>query len=132
MSSIILLSNNSDNTDIIATYINYLTPLQNMTFSYTATRILELYKENDEEICKGTVNLKNIKIEYNPDFYKIEKTNYSSAIITDQTFINNLMFFYDEFKVDMLETTINIEGITYNSNSYISINEVNYYILNQM
>jgi hypothetical protein len=131
MSSIILLSNNSDNTDIIATFINYLTPLQNMTFSYTATRILELYKENDEEICKGTVNLKNIKIEYNPDFYKTEKTNYSSAIITDQTFINNLMFFYDEFKVDMLETTINIEGITYNSNSYISINEVNYYILNQ-
>ena len=131
MSSIILLSNNSDNRDIIATFINYLAPLQNMTFSYTATRILELYKENDEEICKGTVNLKNIKIEYNPDFYKTEKTNYSSAIITDQTFINNLMFFYDEFKIDMLETTINIEGITYNSNSYISINEVNYYILNQ-
>ena len=44
MSSIILLSNNSDNRDIIATFINYLTPLQNMTFSYTATRILELMK----------------------------------------------------------------------------------------
>ena len=132
MSSIILLTNNSENIDIIANFIDYLSPLQNLTFSYKSIRLLDLYTDNNEEICKGDLKLHNFKIDVYSEFNKTENCNYSSAIITDKTFINNLMLFYDEFKIDMLETTINISGITYNSNSYISINNINYYILNQI
>jgi hypothetical protein len=132
MSSIILLTNNSENIDIIANFIDYLSPLQNLTFSYKSTRLLDLYTDNNEEMCKGDLKLHNFKIDVYSEFNKTENCNYSSAIITDHTFINNLMLFYDEFKIDMLETTININGITYNSNSYISINNINYYILNQI
>ena len=132
MENIIVLTNNNQYIDLISIYINSLTPLQFLTFSYTSTRILKLYTQSEEEICNGTVIVKNNKIDFNQSFNKVENTNYSSAIITDQTFINNLINIYEQFKINMLQTTIDINGVSYNSNSYISINDKNYYVLNKI
>jgi hypothetical protein len=52
-----------------------------------------------------------------------------SAIVTDQTFINNLTYFINMFSVYIDLTTVNIEGTSYVCNSYISLSGKKYYIL---
>lgn len=132
MSNIILLTNNQDNINLINVFLDDLTPLQTLTHSYKIIRILELSINDNIETCKGIVKLSNIHIEYKPEFTKIENMNYTSSIITDTEFINNLLFFVNDYSNEILDTTIIINNISYKCNKFIDIADKNYYILEQI
>ncbi len=132
MSSTILLTNNNTNINLIQYFIESLTTLQILTQSYKVSRTLELYTNDNIEICKGTVKLNNIHIVHNPIFEKIENINYSTAIITDPDFINNMLYFINNFSKTILDTIIIINDVKYSCNKYIELGGKNYYILSQM
>lgn len=131
MSSTILLTN-SNETNLISSFLDMLTPLQTLTNTYYVTRILYLSTIDNIEICSGSVKLKNKYIDYNPEFSKTENMNYSSAIITDQTFIDTILYFLPDFNIPILDTTITINSIKYFCNKSLKINEKYYYVLEQI
>jgi hypothetical protein len=132
MSSTILLTNNSDNYNLIQYFIESLTTLQILTQSYKVSRTLELFTIDNIEISKGTVKLNNIHFVHNPIFEKVENINYSTAIITDTDFINNILYFANNFSKSILESIIIINGQQYNCNKFVELGSKNYYILNQI
>jgi hypothetical protein len=132
MNQTILLTNNNDDINLVNTFVTYLTSLQDSTNSFKVSRELELLTIDDIETCNGIVSLSNIYFEYNPIFEKKEAMNYSSAIIKDETYINNLLFFENDFSKSILDITITVDNIKYNSNKFIEIGTKNHYILNKI
>jgi hypothetical protein len=132
MTNTILLTNNNETLNLIAYFLDNLTPLQTLTNTYYVTRILDLSSIDNIEICSGLVKLKNKYIDYNPEFSKTENTNYSSAIITDHTFVNNILYFLPDFNIPILDTNVIVGSVKYFCNKSIQINEKYYYVLEQI
>ena len=132
MSSTILLTNNNQEINLIDTFIESLTPLQSLTNSFNILRTLELSTINDIQTCKSSVLLSNKYYEYNPQFEKNDNIDYSSAIVKDQTFVNNLLYFQNDYSIPLLEIKIKIDNTFFICNKYIEISDKNYYILSQM
>jgi hypothetical protein len=128
----ILLTNNNNNINFINFFIDSLTTLQILTQSYSITRTLELSIVDSIEKCRGIVTVNNIHFNHHQTFEKIENIEFLSAIIRDETFINNLLLLQNDFSSSILDTTIIVNDITYKCNKYIEIADKNYYILNQM
>jgi hypothetical protein len=63
---------------------------------------------------------------------KNDNIDYSSAIVKDQTFVNNLLYFQNDYSIPLLEIKIKIDNTFFICNKYIEISDKNYYILNQM
>jgi hypothetical protein len=124
MSSIsLLLTNNINNIDLIDYFVNNVTMPMPTFPDQQISRTLELYSDNSLDKCKGIV------VRDNTTYTKEETRDYKSAIVTDQTFINNLTYFINMFSVYIDLTTVNIEGTNYVCTSYISLSGKKYYIL---
>jgi hypothetical protein len=124
MSSIsLLLTNNINNIDLIDYFVNNVTMPMPTFPGQQVDRTLLLYKDNQFDKCKGVV------VREGTTYTKEETREYASAIVTDQTFINNLTYFINMFSVYIDLTTVNIEGTSYVCNSYISLSGKKYYIL---
>jgi hypothetical protein len=124
MSSIsLLLTNNINNIDLIDYFVNNVTMPMPTFPDQQISRTLELYSDNSLDKCKGIV------VRDNTTYTKEETRDYKSAIVTDQTFINNLTYFINMFSVYIQLTNVNIEGTNYVCNSYISLSGKKYYIL---
>jgi hypothetical protein len=124
MSSIsLLLTNNINNIDLIDYFVNNVTMPYPTFPDQQVSRTLNLFTENGFDKCKGVV------VRNETTFTKEETRDYKSAMVTDQTFINNLTYFINMFSVYIDLTTVNIEGTNYVCNSYISLSGKKYYIL---
>jgi hypothetical protein len=128
----ILLTNNNNNINFIEYFLDSLTTLQILTNSYTINRTLQLSVIDNIESCHGIVKLSNVHINHTPVFEKVENIEFISAIIKDQTFINNLLLFQNDYSNTILDTEVIINNDRYHCNKYIEIADKKYYILNQI
>jgi hypothetical protein len=121
MSVQLLLSRNSSNLDLVDSFLNSITNYYDD--NTPITRVLDLTTNNGVETVKGTVTINDTV------FTKTNATNYSSAVVNDQTFINNLSVFISSFQLNIVPLTVNLDGNTYYCNSYITLGPKRFYIL---
>jgi hypothetical protein len=113
MSYPFLLQNNSQNIDLIDFYINNNGP--RFGVQQPQQKTLELTVQNSIEKIKGIVLSEGIL------YTKEEARNFSSAIVSDATFINNLIFFINLF-AEQLESPVQVN---YNSVNYVVKKSIN-------
>jgi hypothetical protein len=124
MSSIpLLLTNNINNYDLIDYFVNNVTMPFGIRPDETVDRTLILSTVDGLEKCKGVVVREGVT------YTKEETRNYTSALVSDQTFISNLTYFINMFRIDIPLTTVSVDGTNYQCNSYISLSGKPYYIL---
>jgi hypothetical protein len=125
MSIKLLLTHNSRNINLVDYFIysngDYDRVTTDENVNYKSSLILN--KENDVEICKGINKINNT------EYMKTEIMNYSSGLITDETFINNLNYFLTSYKLSVKPTHIEIEGTKYYTDTRIIINGRAFYVL---
>jgi len=124
MSSIpLLLTNNINNYDLIDYFVNNVTMPFGIRPDETVDRTLILSTVDGLEKCKGVVVREGVT------YTKEETRNYTSSLVSDQTFITNLTYFINMFRIDIPLTTVSVDGTNYQCNSYISLSGKPYYIL---
>jgi hypothetical protein len=124
MSSIpLLLTNNINNYDLIDYFVNNATMPLGIRPDEIVDRTLILSTVDGLEKCKGVVITEGVT------YTKEETRNYTSALVSDQTFITNLTYFINMFRIDIPLTTVSVDGTNYQCNSYISLSGKLYYIL---
>ena len=124
MSSIpLLLTNNINNYDLIDYFVNNATMPLGIRPAEIVDRTLILSTVDGLEKCKGVVITEGVT------YTKEETRNYTSALVSDQTFISNLSYFINMFRIDIPLTTVSVDGTNYQCNSYISLSGKLYYIL---
>jgi hypothetical protein len=124
MSVQLLLSRNANNVDLIDYFINNNGDRFSMHDpNASITRTLILNKPDNIETGKGIV------VNNTTEYVKTERMNYSSAVISDQTFINNLSYFINMYQLNIRPVTIELESVSYYCSTYITVGNNIFYIL---
>jgi len=127
--SIILLNNTSTNVNIVDTFLNSLNNL-GINFNSTKTYNLTFYLDSsgNQWIEGNLIVTDNGK---STSYKKIQQTNYSTGIITDNTIIQNFNYIISNLIITIDTIQISYNSNTYTCNSYFQINNNKYYILNK-
>jgi hypothetical protein len=119
-----LLLSNGSGVDLIDYFLNSFQTFDIMNSMNKINRTLILDTVNELQTCTGTVVV-NDSITYT----KSEQRNYSLSIVSDATFINNLIYFINLYRAPITKVTINYQGTIYVCTSTITINNSRFYIL---
>lgn len=126
MSSIILLSNNNVNIDLIETLIISLRQYEYIPDENDISLSLLLDTTDGTQIAQGIFTYNN----GSPiSLTKTVNINYESAIITDNTFTTHLMAIYNMYPTNIPVINVTYNGSAYTCNKTISINRNTFYIL---
>jgi len=119
-----LLLSNASGIDLIDYFINSFQIFEVMNNQNKIDRTLTLELVNDLQTCRGTVIVNDTTT-----YVKAEQRNYSLSIVSDQTFINNLTYFINLFRVTIPKVIVNYQGTIYVCTSSITMNSAKFYIL---
>lgn len=101
-----LLTLNNQNIDLVHHYIDEI--LSRIYTQSPAIKTLYLTLEN------GVENIKGVVVKDGTTYTKEDNRNFSSAIVSDATFINNSIYFINLY-ADIIQEEIKV---IYNSNTY--------------
>ena len=124
MNGIPLLISNGSGIDLIDYFLNSFQVFEIMNSQNKVDKTLILETINDLQTCTGRVVVND-----STTYVKTEQRNYSLSIVSDQTFINNLVYFINLYRVSIPKITINYQGTIYVCTSTITINSSRFYIL---
>ncbi len=124
MSAIPLLISNASGIDLVDYFLNSFQVFEIMNSQNKVDKTLTLETVNDLQTCTGTVVVND-----STTYVKTEQRNYSLAIVSDQTFINNLIYFINLFRAVIPKISVNYQGTLYICTSTITINNSRFYIL---
>lgn len=124
MSGIPLLISNTNGIDLIDYFLNSFQVFEIMNSQNKIDKTLTLETVNELQTCTGTVMVNDTTT-----YVKTEQRNYSLAVLSDQTFINNLIYFINLYRSSIPKITINYQGTIYVCTSTITINSSRFYIL---
>jgi len=116
-----LLKLNNNNIDLVDFYVYNI---GNHHYGDNVVRNLYLSTENSIEKVKGVVTYDGIV------YTKEENRNYTSAIISDSTFINNLLYFINLYGMTLdRRLHVHLNGQEYKVQTWITISNERFYIL---
>lgn len=124
MSGIPLLISNASGVDLIDYFLNSFQVFEIMNSQNKIDKSLSLNTINELQTCTGKVVVNDTTT-----YIKTEQRNYSLAIVSDQTFISNLIYFINLYRTTIPTIYINYEGTMYVCSSSITINSSRFYIL---
>lgn len=124
MSAIPLLLSNVSGFDLVDYFLNSFQVFEIMNSQNKIDKTLTFETVNALQTCTGTVIVNDTTT-----YVKTEQRNYSLAIVSDQTFINNLIYFINLYRMSIPKININYEGTVYICTSTITINNSRFYIL---
>jgi hypothetical protein len=126
MTSVILLSNNNVNVDLIENLITSLRQYDYIPDEIDISLSLLLNTTDGTQIAQGVFTYNN----GSPvSLTKTININYESAIITDNTFTTHLMAIYNMYPTNIPLINVTYNGTAYTCNKSISINRKTFYIL---
>jgi hypothetical protein len=122
--SIPLLLSNASGIDLIDYFLHSFQSFDVMNSMNKVERTLTLDTVSELQTCTGTIVVNN-----STTYTKSEQRNYSLSIVSDQTFINNLIYFINLYRATIPKVTVNYQGTVYICTSTITINSSRFYIL---
>jgi hypothetical protein len=124
MNGIPLLISNGSGIDLIDYFLNSFQVFEIMNSQNKVDKTLTLETINELQTCTGRVVVND-----STTYVKTEQRNYSLSIVSDQTFINNLLYFINLYRSSIPKITIDYQGTVYVCTSTITINSSRFYIL---
>jgi hypothetical protein len=124
MNGIPLLISNGSGIDLVDYFLNSFQVFDIMNSQNKVDKTLVLEIINELQTCTGRVVVND-----STTYVKSEQRNYSLSIVSDQTFINNLLYFINLYRASIPKITIDYQGTTYVCASTITINSSRFYIL---